>query len=97
MIPPKESTFEPEKNIIAGNTLLYGATSGEVYIKGVVGGRFCVRNSGAITVVEGAGDSFCGRHRGRGARPDRPVPVEGQHRPEEAGEGDPTGGPEKVA
>ncbi len=59
MITPKESTFEPEKNIIAGNTILYGATSGEVYINGVVGERFCVRNSGATAVVEGAGDHCC--------------------------------------
>jgi glutamate synthase (NADPH) large chain len=56
---PKESTFKPEDNIIAGNTILYGATSGEVYINGVVGERFCVRNSGAIAVVEGAGDHCC--------------------------------------
>jgi glutamate synthase (NADPH/NADH) large chain len=56
---PKESTFKPEENIIAGNTILYGATSGEVYINGVVGERFCVRNSGAIAVVEGAGDHCC--------------------------------------
>ena len=59
LIPPKESTFKPEENIIAGNTLLYGATSGEVYINGMVGERFCVRNSGAIAVVEGAGDHCC--------------------------------------
>jgi len=56
---PKASTFKPEENIIAGNTILYGATSGEVYINGVVGERFCVRNSGAIAVVEGAGDHCC--------------------------------------
>ncbi|MDD3788757.1 MAG: glutamate synthase subunit alpha, partial [Petrimonas sp.] len=48
-----------EENIICGNTLLYGATAGEVYISGVVGERFCVRNSGAIAVVEGAGDHCC--------------------------------------
>ncbi|MDR2626945.1 MAG: glutamate synthase large subunit [Dysgonamonadaceae bacterium] len=59
LIPPKHSTFAPEDNIIAGNTLLYGATSGEVYISGCVGERFCVRNSGAIAVVEGAGDHCC--------------------------------------
>jgi glutamate synthase (NADPH) large chain len=59
LIAPKESAFEPEKNIIAGNTILYGATSGEVYINGVVGERFCIRNSGAIAVVEGAGDHCC--------------------------------------
>jgi glutamate synthase (NADPH/NADH) large chain len=56
---PKESTFKPEDNIIAGNTILYGATSGEVYINGIVGERFCVRNSGANAVVEGAGDHCC--------------------------------------
>jgi glutamate synthase (NADPH/NADH) large chain len=59
VIPPKFSTFAPEENIIAGNTLLYGATSGEVYINGRVGERFCVRNSGAIAVVEGVGDHCC--------------------------------------
>jgi len=59
LIAPKDSTFKPEDNIIAGNTILYGATSGEVYINGVVGERFCVRNSGAIAVVEGAGDHCC--------------------------------------
>jgi len=53
------SRFKPEENIICGNTLLYGATSGEVFINGVVGERFCVRNSGAIAVVEGAGDHCC--------------------------------------
>ncbi|MBL7112861.1 MAG: glutamate synthase large subunit [Bacteroidales bacterium] len=57
--PPEGSAFEPDKNIIAGNTLLYGATSGEVYIQGMSGERFCVRNSGAIAVVEGAGDHCC--------------------------------------
>ena len=56
---PAESTFKPEENIIAGNTILYGATSGELYVNGVVGERFCVRNSGAIAVVEGAGDHCC--------------------------------------
>jgi len=59
VVAPKESTFKPEENIIAGNTSLYGATSGEVYINGVVGERFCVRNSGAIAIVEGAGDHCC--------------------------------------
>lgn len=57
--PPAESDFIPEENIIAGNTLLYGATSGEVYINGRVGERFAVRNSGAIAVVEGVGDHCC--------------------------------------
>lgn len=59
IVPPSTATYTPEKNIIAGNTLLYGATSGEVYINGQVGERFCVRNSGAIAVVEGAGDHCC--------------------------------------
>jgi glutamate synthase (NADPH/NADH) large chain len=59
VVPPKFSNFVPEENIIAGNTLLYGATSGEVYINGRVGERFCVRNSGAIAVVEGVGDHCC--------------------------------------
>jgi glutamate synthase (NADPH/NADH) large chain len=59
VIAPKDSTFKPVNNIIAGNTLLYGATSGELYVNGVVGERFCVRNSGAIAVVEGAGDHCC--------------------------------------
>lgn len=57
--PPIRSTFVAEDNIIAGNTLLYGATSGEVYINGCVGERFCVRNSGAIAVAEGVGDHCC--------------------------------------
>ena len=59
VVPPSGSTFRPEENILCGNTLLYGATSGEVYINGVAGERFCVRNSGAIAVVEGAGDHCC--------------------------------------
>lgn len=57
--PQQGSTFKPEENILCGNTLLYGATSGEVYINGIVGERFCVRNSGATAVVEGAGDHCC--------------------------------------
>lgn len=57
--PLKDSIFSPEDNIIAGNTILYGATSGEVYISGQVGERFCVRNSGAKAVVEGVGDHCC--------------------------------------
>jgi len=57
--PPKESKFKSEENIIVGNTVLYGATSGEVYIRGVAGERFAVRNSGAYAVVEGAGDHCC--------------------------------------
>lgn len=59
IVPPSVSTYKPEENIIAGNTLLYGATAGEVYISGRVGERFCVRNSGAVAVVEGAGDHCC--------------------------------------
>jgi glutamate synthase (NADPH/NADH) large chain len=54
--PPEGSTFKSEKNIIVGNTVLYGATSGELYAAGVAGERFCVRNSGALAVVEGTGD-----------------------------------------
>ncbi|MDR2129699.1 MAG: glutamate synthase large subunit [Odoribacteraceae bacterium] len=57
--PPAGSTFAPEENIIAGNTLLYGATRGEAYINGRAGERFCVRNSGATAVVEGVGDHCC--------------------------------------
>ena len=59
VLPPIRSNFEAEKNTIAGNTLLYGATSGEVYINGRVGERFAVRNSGAVAVVEGVGDHCC--------------------------------------
>nr|WP_320058500.1 glutamate synthase large subunit [uncultured Bacteroides sp.] len=59
LLPPVRSNFEAEHNTIAGNTLLYGATSGEVYINGRVGERFAVRNSGAIAVVEGVGDHCC--------------------------------------
>ena len=54
--PPAGSTFVPEENIITGNTVLYGATSGEAFIRGITGERFCVRNSGAVAVVEGTGD-----------------------------------------
>ena len=54
-----KSTFVPEENIIVGNVLLYGATSGEAYIRGIAGERFCVRNSGVHTVVEGIGDHGC--------------------------------------
>ncbi|MFQ5507980.1 MAG: glutamate synthase large subunit [Leptospirillia bacterium] len=57
--PPKASTFRAEHNIIAGNTSLYGATSGESYFRGVAGERFAVRNSGATAVVEGVGDHGC--------------------------------------
>ena len=57
--PPRTSAFRPEKNIISGNVNLFGATSGEAYIHGRVGERFCVRNSGALAVVEGVGDHGC--------------------------------------
>ena len=57
--PPKGSTFKREENIIIGNVALYGATSGKAFISGVAGERFCVRNSGAIAVVEGVGDHGC--------------------------------------
>jgi glutamate synthase (NADPH) large chain len=56
VMPPEGTTFVPEENIIIGNTALYGATSGEAYVHGIAGERFCVRNSGALAVVEGAGD-----------------------------------------
>ena len=59
ILPPTRSNFTAEDNIIAGNTGLYGATSGELYINGKVGERFGVRNSGAIAVLEGAGDHCC--------------------------------------
>ncbi|MGD9931354.1 MAG: glutamate synthase large subunit [Mangrovibacterium sp.] len=59
VVPPVGSTFKPEENIIIGNTTFYGATNGEGYIRGVAGERFCVRNSGAKTVVEGTGDHCC--------------------------------------
>ncbi|MFZ5986505.1 MAG: glutamate synthase large subunit [Bacillota bacterium] len=57
--PPKSSTFIPEENIITGNVAFYGATSGEAYIRGIAGERFCVRNSGVNAVVEGVGDHSC--------------------------------------
>ncbi|NND92951.1 MAG: glutamate synthase large subunit [Granulosicoccus sp.] len=57
--PPKQSAFIAEDNIIAGNVILYGATSGECFLNGVVAERFCVRNSGADAVVEGVGDHGC--------------------------------------
>jgi glutamate synthase (NADPH/NADH) large chain len=56
VVPPEGSTFKAEENIIVGNTVLYGATSGEAFIRGVAGERFCVRNSGVNAVVEGTGD-----------------------------------------
>jgi glutamate synthase (NADPH) large chain len=57
--PPKQSTFPPEENILIGNVVLYGATSGEAFFNGMAGERFCVRNSGATAVVEGVGDHGC--------------------------------------
>ena len=57
--PPKEATFVPEENILIGNVALYGATSGLMFVRGVAGERFCVRNSGAMAVVEGVGDHGC--------------------------------------
>jgi glutamate synthase (NADPH/NADH) large chain len=57
--PAPDSVIAAEENVIAGNVILYGATSGEVYIRGLVGERFCVRNSGATAVVEGVGDHGC--------------------------------------
>jgi glutamate synthase (ferredoxin) len=57
--PPREARFVPEDNILVGNVVLYGATSGEAYVRGVAGERFAVRNSGALAVVEGVGDHGC--------------------------------------
>jgi glutamate synthase (NADPH/NADH) large chain len=57
--PPKNSTFRPEENIIVGNVVLYGATSGRAYFRGRAAERFCVRNSGAWAVIEGVGDHAC--------------------------------------
>ena len=57
--PPTSSTFKAENNILVGNTVLYGATSGEVFFRGIAGERFAVRNSGADAVVEGVGDHGC--------------------------------------
>ena len=59
VFPPKDSTFAPEENVVIGNVALYGATSGEAYIYGIAGERFCVRNSGAHAVVESVGDHGC--------------------------------------
>ncbi|MBQ9436907.1 MAG: glutamate synthase large subunit, partial [Lachnospiraceae bacterium] len=56
---PKEAKYDPQKNIIIGNVALYGATSGEAYIAGMAGERFCIRNSGAVCVVEGVGEHGC--------------------------------------
>ena len=59
VLPPKDCPITAEENIIVGNTVLYGATSGECYFRGVAGERFAVRNSGAVAVVEGLGDHGC--------------------------------------
>lgn len=59
IMPPKDCNIVAEENIIAGNTVLYGATSGECFLRGVAGERFAVRNSGAVAVVEGLGDHGC--------------------------------------
>jgi glutamate synthase domain-containing protein 3 len=59
ILPPERATRRAEDNIIIGNVALYGATSGEAFIRGVAGERFCVRNSGAVAVVEGVGDHGC--------------------------------------
>ncbi|MDY3281998.1 glutamate synthase large subunit [Dysosmobacter sp.] len=59
LYPPKESKFDASENIILGNVALYGATSGRAFINGMAGERFCVRNSGAVAVVEGVGDHGC--------------------------------------
>ena len=59
VVPPKGSSFTPEDNIIGGNVALYGATSGEVFLRGKAGERFCVRNSGGTAVCEGVGDHGC--------------------------------------
>ena len=59
LYPPENSRFDPGKNIIVGNVALYGATSGKAFINGIAGERFCVRNSGAVAVVEGVGDHGC--------------------------------------
>jgi glutamate synthase (ferredoxin) len=59
IVPPADSTFVPSENVIVGNVALYGATGGEVYIRGMAGERFCVRNSGADAVVQAVGDHGC--------------------------------------
>ncbi|MGE3804616.1 MAG: glutamate synthase large subunit [Gemmataceae bacterium] len=59
VFPPEEATFAAEENVIVGNVAFYGATAGEAYIRGTAGERFCVRNSGVRTVVEGVGDHGC--------------------------------------
>src|SRR5690606_35970042 len=57
--PPKVSSFAAEENILVGNVIMYGATSGEAFFRGIAAERFCVRNSGATAVVEGIGDYGC--------------------------------------
>ena len=57
--PDEKATFESEENVIAGNVIGYGATSGDLFLRGIVGERFCVRNSGATAIVEGIGDHGC--------------------------------------
>jgi glutamate synthase (NADPH) large chain len=59
VVPPRNSMFVPEENVIIGNVAFYGATSGEAYVNGIAGQRFCVRNSGANVVVEAVGDHGC--------------------------------------
>jgi glutamate synthase (NADPH/NADH) large chain len=59
VVPPAQAHFQPHENVIVGNTVLYGATAGEVFISGIAGERFAVRNSGATAVVEGVGDHGC--------------------------------------
>ncbi|MFI5307118.1 MAG: glutamate synthase large subunit [Polyangiales bacterium] len=59
VVPPKGASFVPEQNILVGNVVLYGATSGEAFLRGRAGERFCVRNSGGTAVVEGVGDHGC--------------------------------------
>ena len=59
IFPPKKSTFQPEENMLVGNVVLYGATSGEAFFNGMAGERFAVRNSGATAVVEAVGDHGC--------------------------------------
>jgi glutamate synthase domain-containing protein 3 len=59
LFPPRDATFVAEENVITGNVAFYGATSGEAYIRGIAGERFCVRNSGVNAVVEGVGDHGC--------------------------------------
>ncbi|MDP4710979.1 MAG: glutamate synthase large subunit [Saprospiraceae bacterium] len=59
VVPDRDAVFEPSRNIIIGNVAFYGATSGEAYLRGKAGERFCVRNSGAKVVVEGVGDHAC--------------------------------------